>query len=85
LELDRASVDWFLSINEDHLPATAKSQGKRTYRSLTMEGREIEFSDGFTDLHTKSYEAILAGQGFGLAEARPSVELVHRLREHKAG
>ncbi len=81
LELERASVDWFLSINESHLPEEAKKQGKRTHRSLTMENKEIEFSDGFTDLHTKSYEAILKGQGFGLEEARPSIELVHRIRE----
>jgi UDP-N-acetyl-2-amino-2-deoxyglucuronate dehydrogenase len=85
LELEHASVDWFLSINEDHLPAEAKALGKRTHRSLTMAGQEIEFSDGFTDLHTKSYLEILAGNGFRLEDARPSIELVHRIREQKKG
>lgn len=83
LELARARINWFLSINEDHLPNPVKEQGKRTFRSLKMDNHEIEFSDGFTDLHTKSYEAILRGTGFGLADAKPSIELAHRIREHK--
>jgi len=83
LELSRARIKWFLSINEDHLPATVKLEGKRTYRSLKMNGREIEFSDGFTDLHTTSYQEILKGNGFSLAEARPSIELAHRIRGFK--
>lgn len=80
LQLNRARVHWSLSINEDHLPATVKAQGKRTFRSLQMDGREIEFSDGFTDLHTISYQEILKGNGFGLVEARPSIELAHQIR-----
>ncbi|NBW34983.1 MAG: gfo/Idh/MocA family oxidoreductase [Cytophagia bacterium] len=82
LELDRARVQWDLSINYDNVPEALKSKGKRTYRSLLMENEEIEFSDGFTDLHTRSYEHILAGQGFGLEAARPSIELVHKIRNH---
>lgn len=69
LQLQKARVRWFLSINESTLPTHIKEKGQRTYRSLTMEGQEIEFSEGFTDLHTRSYEAILAGNGFNLIEA----------------
>jgi UDP-N-acetyl-2-amino-2-deoxyglucuronate dehydrogenase len=80
LELDRARVQWKLSINYDHVPEELRAKGKRTYRSLLTEGVEIEFSDGFTDLHTRSYEQILLGKGFGLQEALPSIELVHQIR-----
>ncbi len=80
LQLERARVRWFLSINQDTLPEAVKVKGQRTYRSITMEGTEIEFSEGFTDLHTKSYQAILAGQGFNLTEALPSIELAHAIR-----
>lgn len=83
LELERARIKWFLSINEDHLPADVILSGKRTFRSLKMDSQEIEFSDGFTDLHTKSYTEILKGNGFGLSEARASIELVHELRTHR--
>lgn len=83
LELKQARVKWFLSINYDHIPASVRASGKRTYRSLTMEGVELEFSEGFTDLHTKSYEEILKGNGFGLTEARPSIELVHAIRHNQ--
>lgn len=79
-ELERARVRWFLSINADTLPETVKARGGRTYRSLTMERTEIEFSDGFTELHTHSYQHILDGHGFGLEEARPSIEIVHDIR-----
>lgn len=82
LELERARVQWNLSINYENVPEELKVKGKRTYRSLLMEGEEIEFSDGFTDLHTRSYEQILAGQGFTLEQARPSIELVHKIRNH---
>ena len=82
LLLEKARVSWLLSINYDHLPETVKAAGKRTYRSLTLEGNEVEFSDGFTDLHTKSYQEILEGRGFGLDDARPSIELVHRIRSY---
>lgn len=80
LDLERARVKWFLSINEEHLPNDVRTSGKRTYRSLKMDGNEIEFSDGFTDLHTTSYQQILAGNGFGLHDARPSIELAHQIR-----
>ena len=80
IELERARVNWKLSINYDHVPASIRQKGKRTYRSLVMNNEEIEFSDGFTELHTKSYEAILAGNGFGLHDARPSIVLVHKIR-----
>jgi UDP-N-acetyl-2-amino-2-deoxyglucuronate dehydrogenase len=80
LQLERARVRWFLSINEDTLPEAVKARGQRTYRSITMEGGEIEFSEGFTDLHTKSYQAILDGRGFNVEEAFPSIELAHQIR-----
>jgi UDP-N-acetyl-2-amino-2-deoxyglucuronate dehydrogenase len=80
LEMSRAKIKWFLSINENHLPKQVKEQGKRTFRSLKMNNREIEFSDGFTDLHTLSYQEILKGNGFGLNDAKPSIELAHQIR-----
>ncbi|MHC1779208.1 MAG: Gfo/Idh/MocA family protein [Bacteroidales bacterium] len=80
LELERARVRYFLSINYDTLPIEAREAGKRTYRSLLMEGNEVEFSDGFTELHTNSYRNILDGNGFGLDEARNSIEIVHDIR-----
>ncbi len=84
LELERARVNWSLSINYDHIPENIKAAGKRTYRTLTMDGEDIEFSDGFTELHTKSYEAILRGEGFVLKDARPSIELVQSIRNSKS-
>ena len=83
LNLEKATINWFLSINPDHLPAEAKQKGKRTHRSLNIEGSEIEFSDGFTELHTNSYKEILKGNGFGLKEARASIELAHSFRTKK--
>ena len=80
LELENARVRWFLSIDENTLPENIKAAGQRTYRSITIDGKEIEFSGGFTDLHTLSYEGILAGDGFGLKEARPSIETVYTIR-----
>lgn len=80
IELERARINWDLSINFEHIPAELREKGKRTYRSLTMEGKEIEFSDGFTDLHTASYANILKGEGFGLKDARPSIELAYQIR-----
>jgi UDP-N-acetyl-2-amino-2-deoxyglucuronate dehydrogenase len=80
LELARADVRWSLSVDRADLPEPARQAGKTTFRSLTLDGAEIEFSEGFTDLHTRVYERTLAGEGFGIAEARPSVELVHRIR-----
>jgi len=81
VELQRARVNWMLSIDAKRLPQSVQETGKRTYRSLSMEGNEIEFSDGFTDLHTASYRDILNGKGFGLAEAKPSIELIHQIRQ----
>lgn len=83
LELARGRVRWFLSINYDHIPEAIRAKGKRTYRSLTMEGTEVEFSDGFTDLHTVSYREILAGNGFGLKEARPSIQTAYEIRNQQ--
>ena len=80
LELENARVRWFLSVDESTLPENVKSSGQRTYRSITVDGKEIEFSGGFTDLHTLSYQDILSGSGFGLKEARPSIETVYEIR-----
>ncbi len=80
LELQRARVRWFLSVDVGDLPQTAAQQGKTTHRALMLDGQEYEFSEGFTDLHKKSYEQILAGQGFGTADIRPSIQLVHDIR-----
>jgi UDP-N-acetyl-2-amino-2-deoxyglucuronate dehydrogenase len=80
LVLEKARIRWFLSINSDTLPPEVKDQGKTTYRSITVEGEEIEFSEGFTDLHTRSYEEILNGNGFEIEEARKSIELAYEIR-----
>jgi UDP-N-acetyl-2-amino-2-deoxyglucuronate dehydrogenase len=80
MELENARVRWFLSINEETLPDEIRAKGQRTYRSITVDGEEIEFSNGFFDLHTTSYEHILKGSGFGLEDARTSVEIVHEIR-----
>jgi len=73
-------VQWKLSIDAGDLPPEVAAKGKRTFRTLTMEGKEIEFSEGFTDLHTLSYQEILKGNGFGLTDARPSIELAYNIR-----
>ena len=80
LELENARVRWFLSIDYDDMPDPFKKIGKRTYRSITVEGEEIEFSEGFADLHTETYKEILAGRGFGLRDARQSVETAYIIR-----
>lgn len=80
LVLERARVRWFLSINAGHVPDEARRKGQRTYRSITVAGEEVEFSDGFTDLHTASYREILSGRGFGLDEARSAVQVVADIR-----
>jgi len=80
IELERADVNWSLSIDRNDLPYPAQPGGKSTFRSLTIDGDEIEFSEGFTDLHTRVYEETLAGRGFTIEDARPSIELVHRIR-----
>lgn len=80
LELEHATVQWFLSIDSGDLPFDPQPGKKTTYRSMSIDGEEFEFSDGFADLHTSSYREILSGKGFGLEQAFPSVELVHKLR-----
>ena len=80
LEFENARVRWFLSINEESLPKEVKENGQRTYRSITVDGEEIEFSGGFTELHTESYKGILKGNGFGLVDAKQSIEIVHAIR-----
>jgi UDP-N-acetyl-2-amino-2-deoxyglucuronate dehydrogenase len=81
MELERAEVEWYLGIDRNDLPAEVRDRGQTTFRSITVDGAEIEFSGGFTDLHTRVYEATLAGRGFGIADARPSIELVQKLRQ----
>ena len=83
LELERANVNWFLSIDPNTLPQDVKQAGKRTFRSLTIDEEAFEFSEGFTELHTRSYEEILKGNGFPVEEARKSIELVHAIRNKK--
>ena len=83
LELENARVRWFLSVDESTLPGDVRAAGQRTYRSITVDGEEVEFSKGFTDLHTVSYQEIIAGRGFGLDEARPSIETVYAIRNTK--
>lgn len=80
LQLERARVRWFLSLEPKNIPSEVLDSGQRTYRSITVEGEEIEFSSGFNDLHTKSYEEILKGNGFGLKDARKSIETVYTIR-----
>jgi UDP-N-acetyl-2-amino-2-deoxyglucuronate dehydrogenase len=80
LEYERARVRWFLSIDVDDVPDAERARGQRTYRSITVSGKEIEFSGGFTDLHTRSYEEVLAGRGFGLGESRVAIEAVAAIR-----
>lgn len=83
LELEKARVRYFLSINGDTLPPNAVEGEKRTFRTLCIDNEEFEFSQGFTELHTKSYEEILAGRGFGIEEARRCIEIVHEIRYAK--
>ncbi|MFO8236554.1 MAG: Gfo/Idh/MocA family oxidoreductase [Bacteroidales bacterium] len=80
LDLKKARVRWFLSVDFKDIPDNIKKKGKRTYRSITVDGEEIEFSGGFTDLHTLSYQGILEGKGFGLEESRKSIETVYTIR-----
>ncbi|MBK8085095.1 MAG: Gfo/Idh/MocA family oxidoreductase [Devosia sp.] len=81
LEYERARVRWFLSIDVNDVPRAEREMGKRTYRALEANGESIEFSDGFTDLHTRSYQEILAGRGFGLEENRVAIETVASIRQ----
>lgn len=83
LKLERANVNWQLSIDEMDLPLDVRSSGKRTFRSILIDEQSFEFSDGFTDLHTKCYERVLDGHGFGLKETKKAIALVHQIREFK--
>jgi UDP-N-acetyl-2-amino-2-deoxyglucuronate dehydrogenase len=80
LKLERANIRWFLSIDYNDIPEEVRKSGKRTYRSLLMNDKEIEFSDGFADLHTEMYREIIAGRGFGLADAKQSINIVCNIR-----
>lgn len=84
LELERARVRWFLSIDERDLPPQARAAGMRTWRSIAVDGHEVEFSEGFADLHSLSYREILAGRGFPLSESRAAIEVAHRIRNAAA-
>ena len=80
LKFKQANVNWYLSINAENLPSDIKSKGQSTFRTLTIEDKEIEFSKGFTDLHTVSYQKIIEGQGYGLKDAKNSIEIVSQIR-----
>lgn len=81
LEYERARVQWFLSVNSEHLPAEVSQRGMRTFRSIKIDGSEFEFSDGFTNLHTKSYQKIISGEGFGLSENKVAIQTAAEIRE----
>ena len=80
LELEKATIKWMLSIDVNTLPEDVKAAGKRTFRTLSIDGAAFEFSEGFTELHTESYRNIIAGNGFPLAENREAIDLVHKIR-----
>ncbi len=80
LEFEKARVRWFLSIDEQSLPKAIKEKGQKTFRSITINNEELEFSSGFTELHTESYKSILKEEGFGLLDAKTSVAIVHTIR-----
>ena len=80
LEFERARVRWFLSINADTLPDEIKAKDQTTYRSITIDGKELEFSTGFNDLHTTSYQKIIEGKGYGVEAPRQAIEIVHDIR-----
>lgn len=80
LELEKARVRWFLSVDESDLPRSAVAAGKPAHRSMTLDGEQIEFSGNFTELHEQVYRETLAGNGWGIEDARPSVEIVYRIR-----
>ncbi len=80
LELAHANVRWFLSIDRANLPAEIAAKNQPTFRSITIDGQKVEFSEGFTDLHTEVYRRTLAGNGFGLSDVRPSIQLAHDIR-----
>ena len=81
LELEKASVNWMLSIDVNTLPENVRAAGKRTFRTLTIDGDAFEFSEGFTELHTQSYNDIISGKGFPMSESKKAIELVHKIRK----
>ncbi len=83
LQLQKANIHWKLSIDANALPQSVRNEGKRTYRTLTIDGEAFEFSEGFTDLHTQSYIDIINGNGFSLTENKATIELVHQIRNQK--
>lgn len=83
LKFKQVKVCWFLSVNYDVLPKEFKVKEQKTYCSITIEGEELEFSGGFTDLHTRSYEHILAGKGYSVEAPRQAIEIVHTIRHAK--
>ncbi len=83
LKLEQANIRWFLSLDYNDIPAQVRKTGKRTYRSLLMGEQEIEFSDGFADLHTEMYREIIAGRGFGLMDAKQSINIVYHIRNNQ--
>lgn len=80
LALQKANVNWMLSIDASTLPDDVKASGKRTFRTLSIDGEEFEFSEGFTELHTESYKQVIAGNGFSISETRAAIQLVHDVR-----
>ncbi len=84
LDLEGANVKWYLSIDRNDLPKEATDKGQPTFRSITIDGEELEFSGGFTDLHTVVYKDILNGKGYGLDAVKPSITLAHDIRNAKA-
>jgi UDP-N-acetyl-2-amino-2-deoxyglucuronate dehydrogenase len=80
IELEKARVRWFLSADHEDLPVSTRQANKTTFRSITIDGQEVEFSEGFTDLHTRVYEKTLVGDGFGITDARPSIQLTYDIR-----
>lgn len=80
LQFEKAKVKWFLSVDKEDLPDEIKLKKQRTYRSILINNHEVEFSNGFTDLHTLSYQKILEGNGFTLEDAKKSIEIVHKIR-----
>jgi len=80
LQLEKARVRWFLSLDYNDVPSEIKEKGQRTFRSISIEKEELEFSEGFTNLHTISYEHILKGEGFGLQDVKPCIQTVYNIR-----
>ena len=83
LELKNANVSWYLSTDRKDLPEEHLANGKSTYRSISIDGKEIDFTHGFENLHTQVYKDILNGKGYGISDARESIKMVHNIRAIK--